>query len=335
MALLNKTSAMKKNTFKEEFSWLSQFLPEALGQETGEGNSQNIIQTIIQEIENSRQTELMDTVESINFLNVPEIISWEDRETNFESLFEALVEMYESNEGELPATTLAALTTELGRDAFGLYLPMHYYFKSKKTPWGIYLFPDLIMPWAKNLYLAKGKSLGLSLKQVEYAFAYAVFRHELFHHQVERFSTKQEILTHKVNFKAYQENVYGPTRNSKDWIEEALAEATVLNSVHVFYNIEIKSSVFRKLYEFDLKRMPPGYSDYHCSKYGGYENAHRLFASQIVQCKIKPFPAPATSICTVNANEFSTSWKKVPIYMVRFKLPEAIDSPREVVNAYD
>lgn len=329
---------MNKNTFNEEFAWLSQYLPEALGQDASEGTSQSdfqdTLQTIIREIENNQKDEFIKAETLINFPNEPEIVSWSSNEVTFESLFEALVEMYESNEGEIPAATLAALTTELGRDAFGFYLPMHYYFKSKKSPWGIYLFPDLIMPWAKNLYLAKGKSLGLSLKQVEYAFTYAVFRHELFHHQVERFSTKQEILTHKVNYKAYDEKVYEPTRKSEDWLEEALAEATVLKSVHVFHNIEIKPSTFRKLYEFDLKRMPPGYSDYHCSKYGGYENAHRLFASQIAQCRIKPFPAPATSICTVNANEFSTSWKKVPIYMVRFKLPEAIDSPREVVNAH-
>ena len=271
--------------------------------------------------------------DSIDFLNEPEIVSWSSNEVNFESLFEALVEMYESNEGKIPAATLAALTTELGRDTFGFYLPMHYYFKSKKTPWGIYLFPDLIMPWAKNLYNTKGKALGLTLRQVEYAFAYAVFRHELFHHQVERFSTKQEILTHKVNYKAYWNNVYCPTSKSEDWLEEALAEATVLNSVHVFHNIEIKPSTFRKLYEFDLKRMPPGYSDYHCIRYGGYENAHKIFASQIAQGKIEPIPAPATNICTVNTNEFSTSWKKVPIYMVKFKFPESIDSPREIVRS--
>ena len=30
---------MKKNTFKEEFVWLSQYLPEALGQDIGESNS--------------------------------------------------------------------------------------------------------------------------------------------------------------------------------------------------------------------------------------------------------------------------------------------------------
>lgn len=330
---------MNKNTFKEEFAWLAQYLPEALGQDTGEGNSQNnfqdTLQTIIREIENTREDRIANTIDFINFPNEPEIVGWSSNEVSFESLFEAMVEMYNSNEGEIPAATLAALTTELGRDAFGFYLSMHYYFKSKNTPWGIYLFPDLIMPWAKNLYLAKGKSLGLSLRQVEYAFAYAVFRHELFHHQVERFSTKQEILTHKVNYKSYWNSVYRLTSNSEDWLEEALAEATVLNSVHVFHNIDINASTFRKLYEFDLKRMPPGYSDYHCNKFGGYENAHRLFASQIAQCKIEPIPAPATSICTVNANEFSTSWKKVPIYMMKFNLPEAIDSPREIVVAYD
>lgn len=327
---------MRKNTFKEEFNWLAQYLPEALHHDNKEGTTQNdfqnIIQTIIDEIHNA-----VDYSDLISETIAPpidkiDIYPWESESVDFGSLYEALVEMYDSNEEEIPETTLAELVARLGRDAFGLYLPMHYYYNSRKTPWGIYLFPDLIMPWAKKLYREKGKSLGISLKQVEYAFAYAVFRHELFHYQVERFSTKLEILNHKVSYKTYNSQVYWPTSNSEDWLEEALAEATVLNSVHVFRNIELKPKTFRKLYEFDLKRMPDGYRHYHCNKFGGYENAHKLFASQIAQGRIDPIPAPVTSICTVNANEFSASWKRVPIYMVRFELPEAINSPREVVR---
>lgn len=322
---------MNKNTFKEEFNWLSFNLPESLVQSPELMDFENIIQSISEEILNSNQNQ-DEFIETIGIAeNEPEIISWDDNEVKFENLFEALVEIYHSNGEEIPEVTLSALIGELGREAFGMYLPMHYYFESKKTPWGIYLFPDTIIPWAKNLYKAKGKSLGLSLKQVAYAFTYAVFRHELFHHQVERFSTKHEILTNQVNYKTYGNNVNWPTRNSEDWLEEALAEATVLNSVHVFRNIKIKPRTFRELYEFDLKRMPAGYRDYHCKKHGGIEKAHQLFASQIIQCRINPMPTISTTMCTVSANEFSVSWKKVPIYMVKFNKPQGIDSPRQIL----
>lgn len=323
---------MKKNTFEEEFNWLSRYLPQALVQTPGIGNFENILQHITEGILNNQNNQNELTEASRFPQNEPEILAWDSSQVSFENLFEALVEMHQTNEGEIPHESLSALTADLGREAFGMYLPMHYYFKSEKTPWGIYLFSDTIMSWAENLYEAKGKSLGLSLRQVEYAFTYAVFRHELFHHQVERFSTKHEILTHQVNYKTYGRDVNWPTRNSEDWLEEALAEATVLNSVHVFRNIKIKPKTFRKLYEFDLKRMPPGYHDYHCKKFGGPEKAHQMFASQIMQCKIDPVPAPATTMCTVSANEFSTSWKKVPIYMVKFKTPKSIKSPRQVVE---
>ncbi len=327
---------MKKNTFKEEFNWLSQYLPEALitSPQTGsEGVNifDNILGTIIQELRNATNNlENLDTLMPSQIQ--PEIVPWGSNSVTFDNLFDSLLELYNSTESTIPDTVLSALTAELGREACGMYLPMHYYFQSKKTPWGIYLFADTILPSAKDLYEAKGKAMGLTLRQVQYAFTYAVFRHELFHHQVEKFSTKHEILTHQVNYKTYDSEVNWATRNSENWLEEALAESTVLNSVHVFRNIDLKSSTFQKLYEFDLKRMPPGYRDYHCRKFGGPEKAHQLFASQIIQCKVDVSPAPATKLCTVSANEFSTSWKKVPIYMVKLNGPENIDSPREILE---
>ncbi len=327
---------MKKNTFKDEFNWLSQHLPEALitsPETSGQGVNifENILGTIIQELQNTpSQAETLDLVRPPEVQ--PEIIPWESNIITFDELFEKLLEVSNSSEGIIPHSVLSALTADLGREAFGMYLPMHYYFNSKETPWGIYLFADTIESWAYNLYEAKGKGMGLTLRQVHYAFAYAVFRHELFHHQVEKFSTKHEILTHQVNYKKYGSEVNWRTRKSADWLEEALAEATVLNSVHVFQNIDLKRRAFQELYEFDLKRMPAGYRDYHCKKFGGPEEAHQLFASQIIQCKVDVSPAPATRICTVSANEFSASWKKVPIYMVKFNGLNSIKSPREVVE---
>ena len=330
---------MKKDTFKEEFNWLSQHLPEALITSPEAGGPavnifENILGTIIQELQNTpNELESLDITRPPEI--EPEIMPWDNNQVTFDDLFESLYELYDSTGDAIQDTVLSALTDDLGHEAFGMYLPMHYYFQSKKTPWGIYLFADTIMDWAKNLYQAKGRSMGLTLRQVEYAFTYAVFRHELFHHQVERFSTKHEILTHQVNYREYGDKVNWKTRNSENWLEEALAEATVLNSVHVRKNTKLDKRVFQELYEFDLKRMPPGYRDYHCRKFGGFEKAHQLFASQIIQCQVDVSPAPATKLCTVNANEFSVSWKKVPIYMVKLKDLQTIKSPREVVeNSY-
>lgn len=96
---------MNKNTFKEEFAWLAQYLPEALGQDTGEGNSQNnfqdTLQTIIREIENTREDRIANTIDFINFPNEPEIVGWSSNEVSFESLFEAMVEMYNSKAAEV------------------------------------------------------------------------------------------------------------------------------------------------------------------------------------------------------------------------------------------
>lgn len=328
---------MKKNTFEDEFNWLSRHLPDALTlpkQEEEQGGSPftNMLEILNSQLENSIESKEEEFLVNQPPQHKTEISNLESSKLSFESLFQTLQNEYNSNREEIPESVLSDLMSNLGREAFGMYLPMHFFFQSKETPWGIYLFPDAIMSRANKLYNDIGKRLGLSLKQVQYAYSYAVFRHQLFHHQVERFSTKYEILSNQVNFKKYKENVNIPTRGTYEWLEEALAEATVLNSVHVSRNIEMNQETFKKLYEFDLKGMPPGYRDYHCDEFGGTDKAHQLFASQIIQCKKDVTPAASTTFCSVSANEFNMSWKDVPIYMMKIKNPRAIDSPRQVVE---
>ena len=323
---------MKEEKFREEFDWLSQFLPEALHESFDDNNFEDILEIVVRILsKNQSVQEQTDSIRNISGSQLqPNIIKWENQIFSIERILESLLNIHNSSNATIPNTILSALTTELGREAFGMYLPMHYFFQSRETPWGIYLFPSLIIQWAEDLYNSKGKSLGLTLEEVQLAFTYAVFRHELFHYQVECFSTKQEILTHKVNYKTYKENVNRITRNSEDWLEEALAESTVLYSKHVFHHIKIKAQTFRQLYEFDLQRMPPGYKHYHCRKYGGPQQAKKLFATQISRAKTDPIPSTRTG--TVNANEFSNSWKKVPIYMVDFGIPKSIKTPKEIIS---
>jgi hypothetical protein len=252
---------------------------------------------------------------------------------NVNSLFELLSEMYEPSADALSSDLLEGLIHTLGREAYGMYLPMHYYYKNTSLPWGIYLFPDAIFSRSEVLYREKGKMLGLSLSKVALAFAYAVFRHHLFHFQVERFSTKIEILKHEVNYSNYLREVYEKCHESEDWLEEALAEVSVLNSTHVFKNTGIKFKTFGALYKYDLSSMPAGNRDYECEKFGGPDGAHALLASQIAQTTINPTPSPSTKICAVNTNEFSISWKKVPLRAIKLDELVRIKSPKEILHS--
>ena len=63
-------------------------------------------------------------------------------------------------------------------------------------------------------------------------YFFAFYHHELFHYQTERFATKLELITYQAHYKGLA-NIDAQLRNSEDWLEEALAEATVLDGILV------------------------------------------------------------------------------------------------------
>ena len=58
----------------------------------------------------------------------------------------------------------------------------------------------------------------------------AVYRHELFHYHVERFATRLEVLYRHPTYRPYVEDVRHKVAGTSRWLEEALAQAVVLNS---------------------------------------------------------------------------------------------------------
>lgn len=312
-----------RNIFKDEFLWLENNLPESLASSYNSFDQFQTLTQLIQEF--SRDTEIKE----IRFFEIEE-----PQHTSFSSvdgLISQMIELHERFEEKIPDPLLANLTAELGHEAFGMYLPMHYFYNSKKTPWGIYLFPELIIAQADKLHKELGNSIGLTKEKVRFAYGYAVYRHEMFHHQVERFATKLEIWNKEAIYDNYMTKVNWMTRNSEEWLEEALAEDSVLSSLHVINKASIDGKKFKELYKYDLKSMPAGYRDYDCKIYGGPSNARRLFTSQIALTKKNiPFKEYATSIGTVNNNENSLKFGNVPIYMVSYSRLKRIATPSEM-----
>lgn len=210
------------------------------------------------------------------------------------------------------------LIDDYGRDVFGMYLPFHYYYESGK--WGIYLFVDIINDRAYELYREQHNFLkqkdSLTLSEVKKLYYYAVYRHEFFHYQTEIYTTRAEILSQKPLYINYNRYVERYVKNSPDWLEEALAESSVLSSRLVTKITKINNKSLKALYEYDLKFMPPGYRDYKCIKYGGSVGAHIHLASQILQTKVNPsFLVPEKH--TIR-KDFLHDFKEAPIYLVRF-----------------
>lgn len=212
-----------------------------------------------------------------------------------------------NNEHDEASYPLEELMSIFGREAFGLYLPFHYYDRC----WGIYLFEELIKSRVTELH--KIFSDKISREALKVLYRYAVYRHELFHYQVERFSTKIEIINKRKVYDPSRE-LFSQVRNTEDWLEEALAESSVLKSSLVSRRTGLKAKIINQIYLEDLRNIPPGYRDYHCNKYGGPKKAPQTFASQIIENKLKP-EAIVTKMVSIK-DEFISLDRRVPAYSV-------------------
>jgi hypothetical protein len=300
-----------KTTFQEEYHFLKSCIPNAI--EDHDFDKLPLPPAFIEDLFGDSVVEYditqIDIEEFFNSIELPNIITENRLPINSE------IDLFSNDR---PRNRFKRMMEDYGRDVFGLYLPFHYYFKSGK--WGIYLFIDLIEERAKELYyqqhIMARQFQRLTIEEMKLFYYYAVFRHEFFHYQTEVFATNAEILSDKALYINYNEQVKELVRYTEHWLEEALAESSVLKSTLVIKRAKISKLAMKAIYEYDLQFMPPGYRDYHCRDYGGPDNAHKYLASQIIQTDVRPN-------CLVPKNntikkEFRHDYSKVPIYLVKF-----------------
>ncbi|WP_162054753.1 hypothetical protein [Pontibacter pamirensis] len=313
--MATNTKIKSTKTFREEMDFLETHVPSAL---YGASDVYHFLDDVLEELHEQEPTlfplESFDGLEirQVDIYSIFEQLSNSDIAYITEDTTSSLGFNFGISVNKDETDGLANLVAEFGRDAFGCYLPMHAFYNSTKTPWGIYLYPELIRERAK--FLQKNIPYSITSKQYLAVYLYAVYRHELFHYQTERFATKLEIAFAQPFFKPYHTNVFSPLQYTDDWLEEALAEASVLESVLVPKRTGIKSSIIKDIYKYDLQSMPPGYRDYHCKNYGGPAEAHKTFAAQIAGGNINP-SHKSTALFTIKG-EFGADDRKVPVYMI-------------------
>ena len=300
-----------KKTFQEEYDFLKSYIPNAIEDHDFEklplppGFIEDLFGDSLVEYDITQ----IDIEEFFNSIELPNINTENILPINSE------IDLFSNDR---PRNRFKRMMEDYGRDVFGMYLPFHYYFKSGK--WGIYLFVDLIEERAKELYYQQNimarQFQRLTLQEMKLFYYYAVFRHEFFHYQTEVFATNAEILSDKALYINYNEQVKELVRYTEHWLEEALAESSVLKSTLVIKRAKISKLAMKAIYEYDLQFMPPGYRDYHCRDYGGPDNAHKYLASQIIQTDVRP-----NNLVPKNntiKKEFRHDYSKVPIYLVKF-----------------
>jgi hypothetical protein len=218
-----------------------------------------------------------------------------------------------SSDKEARARTAAAIA-ELGAEYFAVYLPWHQYADSEQTPWGMYLNVERVLMLAVEMS-ARAQQQGHAISRehsLRLAF-YVMYRHELFHFHVERFATRHEVLARIATYRPYDFEVFRPLAWTSSWLEEALANAVVLESKLVKGRVGLDTAAFQKLVGSFFDDMPPGYRDYRCTELGGTEEAHHLLAAQIIDASQSP-TFSVTSIA-LPKNEYDVDPQKVPGFL--------------------
>jgi hypothetical protein len=299
-----------KTTFNEEFKWLVKNMPEALYRHKNP-RIDEVLSNHFGEYYSGHDAvtpdiyPMDDDYFTANW-DDPQVFIEDNAKDGSESSFDSFIDS-----DKMSWEQIQNLIIHFGTDSFGLYLPMHAYFNNPYNNWGIYLFPEIIAPYA--LFLRKEMKTHLTEKEAFLLTSFCIYRHELFHFQTEWFTTAMEILNRNPYFLNYHSNIFNKYRHTEHWLEEALAEASVYNSRLVSNRTGINSKTKKELYSVHSSRMPAGYRDHKCSYYGGEKEAHKVLVSQILHGE-NSLPKPTSTLSIKSMNSISDL--KVPLYFV-------------------
>lgn len=213
------------------------------------------------------------------------------------------------------ATHIAEAVAEFGTEAFATYLPWHIYALSDRTPWGMYFFLEPLVEWAADLQRrARGHGLKPNDSQALRLAFFACYRHELFHFHVEAFCIRQEILSVRPVYRPYDRDVFRKTARSDEWLEEALAQAVVLESTLVSNRLRLPKKGYRAFMEAEFDRFGPGYRAFRCESLGGPQAGHQVLAAQIMSASTAR-SREVTNLYTPKC-EYRISANRTPGYIV-------------------
>jgi len=243
---------------------------------------------------------------------------------------------------------------DLGLDCYAAYLPIHFFFGGNRsdTDWGIYISESGVMRLAAVLEFGFRRVCGPVPEDKASRFvslAYQVLlRHELEHFKIESFALNAEMFMQKAVYVPYLLHIYTQLYYYEECLEEALANATVLNS-------RVIKDMVRDMYGAGpeiLKATPPWQyaisSHFFDLQFGGYRNydlrcgfpgadrgrwavgrgedsAYRQAMNYLCNQMIDGSPKPATQVpfyAFPPDNFFLRAENLVPIHVVRSIPPE-------------
>jgi hypothetical protein len=176
-------------------------------------------------------------------------------------------------------------------DALAWYLPFHRYGMES----GIYIREDAVLDVAGRIKYFSMTVLEpvLEAKQLIHQALAVLFFHEMFHHRIECFATRLEVVKNQPVYLPYEEKVFLPSLGSDLLLEEAFACADMIkrlgekryaSAVHK----EIRSATKRFLYSW-IPQLEPGYRlGVEAANHGNLGEV----LSQVADCTAKPMSDP-------------------------------------------
>jgi predicted RNA binding protein YcfA (HicA-like mRNA interferase family) len=177
-------------------------------------------------------------------------------------------------------------------DALAWYAPIHRF----GLNWGIYIYESSVIDIAARIgsYLPPGIIARPGITQQLARMALSVlYLHEAFHHKIESFAIRVEVVKQQKTFLPYQQNVYEKLLGTDELMEEALACTEMfLRLREQTYRRGISDSVYEAtigMLKDWIPTLPPGYrmADFLVHNPGYIEETRNGLLSQISEGVIK------------------------------------------------
>jgi len=178
------------------------------------------------------------------------------------------------------------------------YQPVHYFGQN----WGIFIRESAVLEGAAAILLGVEPARRLKHDVVLGAVRMSLgvfFLHEMFHHKVESFAIRLEIVERSARFCPYRKAVYNPLRDqsSDDLLEETLATSeSYLRLSEEHYRRRVPADVFeaaRHWVTSIIPRMPPGYRmAIHYLHPGSFDDGLNVLSSQLHEATSSPARNP-------------------------------------------
>jgi predicted RNA binding protein YcfA (HicA-like mRNA interferase family) len=147
-------------------------------------------------------------------------------------------------------------------DALAWYAPIHRF----GLNWGIYIYEESVFKIAAQIatYLRPGRVIDpLTARQLMRMSLSVLYLHEAFHHKVESFAIRAEVVRRQKIYVPYSDNVYLPLVNTDELIEEALACTQMYTRLkESTFRRGVSTEIFnasRSMLEDWIPTLPPGY----------------------------------------------------------------------------